>query len=329
MPKDKKPQERLQQLNDLFNTRKGSNSAIPVSEILDRLDISLRTFRDDVKRLIEKGAPLVYDPLLKGWKYESPFDISDPIPLSADDLTLLRIAIETLSVVNHLDDFQRLPEVLDKIRRAVEKWLVDDAPRKAIYFDPLPRYEGSVHLSFFLKAIDAWHRVTFDYHAFHAGEPKTVVFDPYFLRHYDRRWYVGGFSHDPSERFVRTFPLERIVGTPVQSGYFHDKPKDYNPDDYWKNIYGITKRPGGTMEDVELWFTPVEGKYFLTTPFFEPFKVLSETEEGLVVRFRLIWNRDLVRKLASLGAEVRVLKPEMLAEEVKAFHQKALNQYSS
>lgn len=31
MPIDKKPQERLLELNNLFNTRKGNNSAVPVS----------------------------------------------------------------------------------------------------------------------------------------------------------------------------------------------------------------------------------------------------------------------------------------------------------
>lgn len=126
---------------------------------------------------------------------------------------------------------------------------------------------------------------------------------------------------------MRTYPLERIVGTPVQSGYFHDKLKDYNPDNYWKNIYGITVPPGGIPEDVELWFSPIQGKYFLTTPFFVPFKILSLSEEGLVVRLRLIPNFDLVRKLGSLGADVKILKPQKLADEVKLFHKKALIQY--
>lgn len=327
MPIDKKPQERLLELNNLFNTRKGNNSVVPVSEILERLGISLRTFREDAKKLIDKGAPLVFDHKLKGWKYKHPFDFSDPIPLSADDLTLLRVAVETLSMVNHLDDFHRLPAVLDKIRNAVEKWLVEDAPGKAIYFDPLPHYEGSAHLSFFLKAIDHEHRVQFQYKAFHATEPKTIVFDPYFLRHYDRRWYVGGFSHDPAEGFIRTFPLERIVGEPEQKGYFHDKPKDYSPDVYWGQIYGITIPPDGTVEEVRLAFTPVLGRYFLTTPFFEPFDLLEDTADGITIRMNLIPNIDLVRKLGSYGMDVKVLKPERLAEQIKLFHEKALEQY--
>lgn len=231
-------------------------------------------------------------------------------------------------MVNHLDDFHHLPKVLDKIRNAVEKWLVEDAPGKAIYFDPLPHYEGSAHLSFFLKAIDYEHRVQFQYKAFHANESKTVVFDPYFLRHYDRRWYVGGFSHDPSEGFVRTFPLERIEGTPEQVTYFHEKPKDYSPENYWKNIYGITiPKEGGSPVDVELSFTPQQAKYFRATPFFEPFHVLRESEEETVVRLHLVPNIDLVRKLGSLGKEVKVLKPAHLVQEMVKFHKGALALY--
>jgi predicted DNA-binding transcriptional regulator YafY len=135
------------------------------------------------------------------------------------------------------------------------------------------------------------------------------------LRHYDRRWYVGGFSHDPEEQIVRTFPLE------------HDKPADYNAETYWKHIYGITVPPKGRVEQVVLAFTPIQGKYFLSMPFYEPFTVLEDTPERLVVQMELMPNIDLERKLTSFGAAVRVLSPEPLALTVKEMHRKAWEQY--
>lgn len=331
MPKDKHPLARLQQINDIFQTRGSAQSVVKAEALAEELGISLRQLRTDMDALREKGAPLEYDPVLKGWRYAPGqyFTILDSIPLTGEDLTSLRIAVETLAKVNHLKDFAHLPEVFGKIHRAAKKWLSGGGKvvGKAVYFDPLPRYDGGKHLPFFLEAIEQSRRVEFQYRAFHADAPKTVVFDPWFLRHYDRRWYVGGFSHDPTERFVRVFPLERIEGAPQNVGYCHDKPRDYDAGNYWRHIYGITVPPGGQVEMIVLEFSPIQGKYFLSSPFVEPFEVLESSAERIVIGLNLIVNIDLVRKLASFGSELRVLEPENLAATMRRFFETASKRY--
>ena len=328
MPKDKHPLARLQQINDIFLTRTSPRAVVKAEALAEELGISLRQLRTDMDVLREKGAPLEYDPVLKGWRYTPGqyFTILDNIPLTGEDLACLRIAVETLAKVNHLKAFASLPEVFGKIHRAAKKWLGggSQAVGRSVYFDPLPRYDGGKHLPFFLEAIEQSRRVEFQYQAFHTDVPRTVIFDPWFLRHYDRRWYVGGFSHDPAEQFVRVFPLERIEGRPLNIGYCHDKPPDYDAGTYWRHIYGITVPPNAQVERVVLEFTPLQGKYFLSSPFFEPFEVLESGRERLVVGLDLIVNIDLVRKLASFGADVRVLQPPGLADTLHRFFEKAL-----
>lgn len=331
MPKDKNPLARLQHLNDIFQTRSSAQSVVKAEALAKELDISLRQLRTDMDTLREKGAPLEYDPVLKGWRYQQGqyFTIIDNIPLTGQDLTCLRIAVETLAKVNHLKDFQQLPEIFAKIHRAAKKWLGTGGKvvGKSVYFDPLPHYDGGKHLSFFLEAIEQFRRVEFQYQAFHSPTPKTVVFDPWFLRHYDRRWYVGGFSHDPSEQFVRVFPLERIEGIPRNIGYYHDKPPDYDAGNYWRHIYGITVPPNGAVEQIVLEFSPIQGKYFLSSPFIEPFEVLESGPDRLLIRLSLIVNIDLVRKLASFGSDVRVIKPESLSDTMRHFFEAALEHF--
>jgi predicted DNA-binding transcriptional regulator YafY len=218
--------------------------------------------------------------------------------------------------------------VFGKLHRAVRKSVDQKVAAKPIHFDPLPRYDGSRHLAFFLGAIEESRRVEFQYRSFRADDlGKTVVFDPWFLRHYDRRWYVGGFSHHPSERFVRVFPLERVEGEPRHVGYCHDKPRDFDAATYWRHIYGITMPPNGRVESVVLKFSPPQDKYFLHTPFFEPFEVLEQSAQGLTLRFSLMVNIDLIRKLASFGADVRVVEPQHLRDALRDFFQRALLLY--
>lgn len=140
---------------------------------------------------------------------------------------------------------------------------------------------------------------------------------------------MGGHSHDPDEGFVRTFPLERIVGEPVAIGYFHDKPPDFDAESYWRHIYGITVPPGRKVEEVILQFSYLQGRYFTDTPFYEPYEILERDAVKLVVRLQVIPNIDLVRKIASLGADVQVLAPASLVAALRELHRKAWEQYGS
>jgi predicted DNA-binding transcriptional regulator YafY len=327
MPRSKDPFARLQRISDIFQTRSSAQAVIKAGALAEELNISLRQLRSDMDALREKGAPLEYDPVLKGWRFTPGeyFTIMDHIPLTGEDLAGLRIAVETLAKVNSLKGFEHLPTIFGKIHRAARRWTGGEASMtgKFVYFDPLPRYDGVKYLPIFLESIEHKRIVQFQYQPFHSEVSKLVVLDPYFLRHYEGRWYVGGYSHDPSEGFVRVFPLERILGQPENIGYCHNKPRDYNAASYWKYIYGITMPPDGKIETVELEFSALQAKYFLSSPFFEPFEVLDESSAYLVVSFRLIINNELIRKLASFGAAARVLSPPSLVNKMRKFHEDA------
>jgi predicted DNA-binding transcriptional regulator YafY len=325
--KEKRPSERYQEINNIINRESSAQSLVKGADLARRLGISLRQLRTDMEVMREElGAPLHYDRKLKSWCYTEGFDFIDKIPMRGQDVLLMRIAIETLSKGGQLKDFESIPAIFQKIYRASRRWVGDKATEKAIYFDPTPPYDGAKHLAFFLDAIETSRKVTFVYQAFGDTPPKTHVFDPYFLRHYDRRWYVGGYCHPP-ENLVRTFPLERIQGEPTIVGFFHDKPLQYNAESYWKDIYGITVPPKAVIEEVILKFNPVQAKYFLHTPFYQQYDIIEQSETGLMVRLRIIPNFDLTQKLASLGDQVRVLAPSSLVKTMEDFHRKALEQY--
>jgi predicted DNA-binding transcriptional regulator YafY len=318
--------ERHQKINDLFNLRKGETAIVTTKEILEKFNISARQWSDDVQKLKDLGAPLIYDGRKRGWRYTAPFNFTERIPLTIEDVYNLRLAVATLAQLNQIADFKDLPQTVDKIRKAVGRWVDHETQHKAIYFDPLPQYEGSRHLPFFMQAIEKEQQVQFDYFSFQASTPKTYVFDPYFLRQHHQRWYVGGWSHDPQERFIRTFPLERIEGEPLLLGKFIDfavKPPGFDPTTYWRQVIGINRPAKGVVEKVVLEFNRVQGKYFESQPFYQPYQVLERTEHKLVVHLDLMVEIELIRKIASYGAEVLVLQPEWLRQRMYDFFREA------
>jgi predicted DNA-binding transcriptional regulator YafY len=329
MPKDKQPNERYQRIHELFTRRRGKVASIKLEALAEDLGITVRTLQKDMDYMEERGAPFKYNAATRAWQYEEgkEFAMFDDLMLSDDEVLSIRLAMELFNKINHksvnINDF---PTIFRKIYQASRKWTKNETPQKHIYFDPLPEYEGGKHLKFFLKAIEDSRSVAFYYQGFHAAEAKKVLFDPYFIRYYDRRIYVGGLSHAP-ENFIRTFPLERIQGIPEVIGFFHDKPPQYNAETYWAHIYGITIPPNTEVQEVILEFDQLQKHYFVSTPFFLPYRVVEDAPDKLVVSMQLKPNMDLKQKLASLGAQVRVLAPASLREELRLFHAKALEGY--
>lgn len=318
---------RYLRINHLLNIHRGEKSVVTTTKLLDELEISLRQLRTDMNNMRLLGAPLLYDGRLRGWRYTAAFDISEPIPLSAGDIMQLKLAVATLAQVNQIPTFQGLTQVFEKIRLSVRRWLHQEATSKAIYFDPIPDYEGNKHLSFMLQAIEESKRICFEYHPFHATVSKGCIFDPYFLRQHNQRWYVGGFSHDPMENFVRTYPLERILANPKFSGSYFQKPKDFHPPDYWKFLVGINRPPKGQIERVVLKFSHLHGRYFVSKPFFEPFSILEETNDHLIIEIEIMIDIELIRRIAAIGSEVQILQPISLVDQMRDFFKKALDIY--
>jgi predicted DNA-binding transcriptional regulator YafY len=92
-------------------------------------------------------------------------------------------------------------------------------------------------------------------------------------------------------------------------------------------VIGINRPAKGEVEAVILQFNRVQGKYFESQPFYQPYQVLERTEEKLVVQLDLMIEIELKRKIASYGDELLVLSPASLKEEMTRFFQKAAQHY--
>ncbi len=324
--------ERYGHLNEIFNEHIGGVRVVKSEELCRRLHISLRQLRSDINYFKNTlRAPLAFDRRRNGWYYETPFIFIDRLALSRDELHQLDLAIKMLTQEEGLAQrFGQLTAVAEKVRTASRKAGPSKKPEKVVFFAPQPDYLGAKYLPFFIEAIERDFKTAFDYRAYHEPEARRVIFDPFFIKQWDGRWYVGGQSHDPTELdFIRVYPLERIVGQPVQDGYCHNKPKGFSPEKYWENIYGITDpRENKTVETIRLRFSKFYKNYFLDAPFFEPFVATEEGAGTLLVEMRLKINWELRRKLASFGKDVTVLGPPRLVDDMRTFLSGALENYS-
>ncbi|MEI6408342.1 MAG: WYL domain-containing protein [Bacteroidota bacterium] len=322
MSKNKNQLARFRRIHELLALRKGT--VVHPDEFCRACDISRRTLDNDLAYMRDAfDAPIVWDKSRRGYYYERPFDLTAQIALNIEDVHRLHLAVETLAQFEHLEGFKGLRGTVEKIRQGVSGWVRSSAAAKAIYFEPVP-YGGTEHLPVLLRAIEERRRVSFPYQSFRQDTPQTCELDPYLIRQYDQRWYVIG--HSPQYDYLKPFALERIAGKPNLHKTFFEIPPGFDPEQVFKHIYGMHPAPPEEAQDVVLRFSVLQARYFLSKPF-HPYTLLEENAEGTTVLLRVCINIELLRKIAGLGAEVRVVEPEGLRVELVEFHRRALEGY--
>ncbi len=319
MSKNKNQLARFRRIHELLTLRKGS--VVAPDEFCRACDISRRTLDNDIAYMRDAfEAPILWDKSRRGYYYNQPFDLTAQIALNLEDVYRLHLAVETLAQFEHMEGFSGLRETVEKIRRGVNGWVRSSAASSAIYFEPVT-YGGTEHLPLLLRAIEERRKVRFSYQSFRQESPRSCELSPYCIRQYDQRWYVVGDT--PQYDYLKPFALERIVGKPQLQPDFFEIPKDFDPIVFFQHIYGIHPAPLSEAQTVVLRFSRLQARYFLSKPF-HSYTLLEEDQTGATVQMNVCVNIELIRKLASLGAEVSVLAPEDLRVRMAQFHQDAL-----
>lgn len=326
MPKNKQQLERFEKIIDLLNLRKGV--FVTVDEMMSRCDVQRSTLMEDISLLRNPpyNAPISYNKKEKGYflleSYQMPHK---GIGVSREDIQQLKFLVLTLKQLRHLSIFKNLEGLIQKFENSV-KYQLDKDGRNSdkIFFEPIPFYQGTEHLSLFFKAIETTHKITFDYQTFKSETTNRHIIEPYFLQEHSNRWYIVGrlLPYDS----ITSFALERIIGEPEILKDYFEMPKDFTAEKYFKNVFGITNDYNTPIEEIHLQFDSIQAKYFISKPFHD-YEKIEHTENYLIVKMNLKINYELIRKLAGMGNSVKVLQPQTLVKTIQEFFVKALEQY--
>lgn len=92
--------------------------------------------------------------------------------------------------------------------------------------------------------------------------------------------------------------------------------KTLKPKEYFQHTLGVTLGKG-TVEEIELWFSPAMAPYIKTQHLHHTQKTVSDDDKGLVITLKLIPNPELTQLILSYGADLKVLKPQGLMDKIK------------
>jgi proteasome accessory factor B len=138
------------------------------------------------------------------------------------------------------------------------------------------------------------------------------------------RWYL--IALDTKDTRIKTFGLDRIFDLEITRKKF-EPIKNYNPEEVFQHSFGILSDENEPQK-VVLSFTFEQGKYAKSLPLHHSQKVVIDDENEYRIELVIHPTYDFVMELLSMGAEVKVLEPQSLKEEMKSKLLNALNLYN-
>ncbi len=186
------------------------------------------------------------------------------------------------------------------------------------------RPQGTENLYGLLHAVKNRLKIKFSYQKFWEEEKSERVTDPYVLKEFKNRWYI--LAKDNNDGRVKSFALDRMSSLEITNVTFI-LPANYSAEESYRYCFGIISPTDEKPQEIILSFDPFQGKYIKTLPLHETQQVLIDNADELQVKLHLHVTHDLLMELLSFGNNVKVLKPKILANEIRAAHQRAFEQY--
>jgi predicted DNA-binding transcriptional regulator YafY len=274
---------------------------------------------------MEFDAPIRFSKRHNGYYYTNPdYSISE-IPLTDDDISSIKFAASTLAQFKDTALFRQFGFALDKIldRIALESDKANKDTSQLVQFEQGVATQGSELLSPIFQAIESKKVCYFYYESFLSGERKRRKVTPLLLKEYRNRWYM--ISFDMVKNTVITYALDRMDELDI-SDEVGKVPMGFNADAYFKHSMGITANDSPPQR-VIFRANPVSSKYIQSQPLHASQKVLIESSDGCEFELFLIVSEELIRELLSYAAELEVIAPKALRDEVSGRLEAAAKKY--
>jgi predicted DNA-binding transcriptional regulator YafY len=291
-------------------------------------NISLSTIEKDLWALKNESvfgyAPIAFNRMHNGYYYtDSNFSLD--LPLTPEDIDLIRLALHTLNHFRESQVFHDLETAVNKIqgRIMLADRLAESNLEKVIQFEAVPESKGHENLPVLLDAIRNNHETEFDYTPYIDGRPRHYLYEPYLLKEHKNRWYLVG--KDTVNDKIRTLGLDRMANIRLTGNTFMPA-DDFNPDHFFRHSFGIGTYTG-IPEEIVFSLDAIQTQYILSNPL-HPSQKISELESGLfLVKLFVTPSEELKMQILSYGAKVVVISPDWLRNEIMATLSKASDAY--
>ena len=147
---------------------------------------------------------------------------------------------------------------------------------------------------------------------------------PHYLKESNQRWYL--LAYDGA--VMKTFGVDRIRSLDVLEDKMFERNTDINVADLFRDCYGLWNDPSMPVEDIELRYDALDGRFVKSAPIHHSQRILADTPDELRISLRLRITNDFVMELLSRSRSLEVIKPQHLRERIRHVYEEALKRNS-
>ncbi len=172
-----------------------------------------------------------------------------------------------------------------------------------------------------IKAIKFSHPVAFDYiYVREEGRMREKKVLPHYLKEDQQRWYLLAYDNN----VLKTFNVDCIRNLRIYYEETFKRDMDIDANDLFKDSYGIWNQPDIPVEDIELSYSALDGRFLKSVPLHHSQKIITDNETEFRITLRLRITNDFVMALLARSSSLTVIKPLHLRERIRKVYEEAL-----
>ena len=189
--------------------------------------------------------------------------------------------------------------------------------RKRILFEEIP--SGKYYLTDVIEAMRNNQRIEIGYQKYQFDGSKQYVLEPYFVKSFKKRWYM--IAYDTEAEMIKIFSMDRVT----QFSHTAEKfklPKDFNPQTYFDDCFGIINNDDIPVETLRLKVYNDQDYFLRDLPLHPSQRELQYTDDYTIFEYDIKITFDLMQEIMSHGEDWEVQAPQHLREEIRRRVQK-------
>jgi len=289
----------------------------------DRPPVTERTIYNDIKNIM-KEFPVNIICREGRYSYEDSHDSIERKPFSEQEKNLLEMALLTFSFFRGTSLFDKFNDVITRIMTgSVIRKLQNENKKKCIQIGEVTGDSGQNWLDTLYNAILEEKALTIHYMPYN-DQINVRTISPYLLKEYRNKWYLVAYSKERAS--TNLFKLFRIQDIKVsEEPYFIDP--NFSGEDYFKYSLGVFQLHGQQPITVKLKFLKPIIPLIMENKIHPTMEIISINEEELVIILTVFNTIELKNLILGYGANIEIIEPISLREEIKKELQLTLSVY--
>ena len=174
------------------------------------------------------------------------------------------------------------------------------------------------------QALDTKQRMHISYYGAHRNTISERTIQPYLLLNWRGELYLIAYCE--MRRALRHFFLPRIqTWAPIGETNAYKIPGNFDADQYLNAAFELHREE--TAVTVRARFSPMQARWIRERRYHQSQEIEEIPDGSLVVTFHIAGTAEILRWLLSFGAEVEVLEPESLREQILKESKRIAAQY--